>query len=108
MKQLALIALFFTVACASMPPTKNGLTPVQVRQILVDAQWGVSEACTQQWLAAPVCGLASDAILTAVAITDKNTAGVQVAVKQSLVDTLAVLPIESRAAPFLNAIIRLL
>ena len=113
MKRLLLLSTVFSLAtciglaisCASLRKADGSLN---VPLILSDAQWGIAEACSQQWLPADACAFAGDALNTAQAIAAKNLPGAEKAVRQSLVDAEAKLPATSRLRPYLDAIIVLL
>lgn len=97
-------------ACATggglKPPSQ--LTVQDVRTILVDAEWGVKQACTQTWLTPNVCNIIIPAIDTGVAGLDKDPAGAAHAGVQVLQGILAALPPDSRARPYLTYAVILL
>ncbi len=105
MRYLILLALVGSLGCATLRQSNGSLN---IPLILSDAQWGVSAACSQLWLTPDACTFATDALNVAQSIAVRNLTGGEKAVRQSLVDTEAKLPSDSRVRPYLDAVIALL
>lgn len=106
MKLLVVLVLACALtACATLHRTDGSLN---VPVILSDAQWGLVEACSVEWLPADACTFGLDILTAAEDIAASNLKGSEVAVRQLLVDAETKLPPPSRLRPYLDAVIALL
>lgn len=106
MKYLVVVLLACALsACATLRHADGSLN---VSVILSDAQWGIVEACSVEWLPADACTFGLDVVTAAEDIAASNLKGTAVAVRQLLVDSEAKLAPGSRLRPYLDAVIALL
>ncbi len=99
------LCLGFVIGCATFR-TSDG--KINWAVILADAQFGVSAACSQQWLNAADCAIATDGITLAQSIIAKLPPNAQkMAVHQTLIDIEVKLPAMSRVRDFWDYIIAL-
>lgn len=85
MKKICL-ALVFTIGCASLPTVKfNWAT------LIADAQFGVTEACSQNWIPVNACTLITDALTAASAAIAKDPSMAQAIISKIITDIEAIL-----------------
>jgi hypothetical protein len=93
-----------SLACATLRTSTGTLNwPV----LLADAQFSITEACSVEWLPPPVCTLTTDALTTTSAALARSGT-LTPAIAQTLRDVFDVLPVDSRARPYLRWVIDLL
>lgn len=80
------LALIFTTACASVP-----LHPINWATLIADAQFGVTEACSQNWIPANACTLITDALTAASAAIAKDPSMAQAIINKIITDIEAIL-----------------
>jgi len=97
------LALITTLSCATLQ-TK----PVDLQALLNDFQWSISAACSQEYLPVDVCTFGIDALLIARGVITKDIHASEVAVRQSLIDSEAKLPSDSKLRPYLDVLIAVL
>lgn len=101
----ALSMVMLLSACATLRHADGTLN---VPILLADAQWGLTEACSVEWVALDACTFGMDVLTAAQDIAASNLRGTEAAVRQSLVDAEAKLAPDSRLRPYLDAVIVLL
>lgn len=107
MKHVSLLVVF-AVALSGCASLRHADGTVNVPVVLADAQWGLAEACSVEWVPAVECTFGIDALTAAQAIAANDRPGFRAAVKQSLVDAEARLSADSRLRPYLDVAIALL
>lgn len=96
---LPVALLLFTLAC----------TRDQVVVVLTDAKWGLLAGCSQEWVPASDCQIATDGLDTAILVAQQSSGKeVKVAVVKVLTSTEAALPGTSRAFPYIHYLIAFL
>lgn len=97
------IGLYVT-ACATLRTSSGSVNwPV----ILTDAQFGISAACSQNWLDASDCSIATDAITTTQAVIAKEPTNIKASVHKTLVDVETKLSADSKVRAYLDWVIAL-
>ena len=97
------LSLLSIVSCSSIQ-----IKPLSLEALLNDFQWSISAACSQEYLTVDVCKFGEDALLLARGVITKDVHASEVAVRQSLLDSEAKLPVDSKLRPYLNVLIALL
>lgn len=106
MKRAVLTGLvLLSLGCATF---RNADGSLNIVGILVDARWGLQEACDQRWVPSDDCIIGLDAFTVAEGIAAKNVPTTKAAVRQVLVDIEDKQPRTSRLRPYLDAVIALL
>ncbi len=94
------LALMLCFGCASL----QHKTPAERAQIvLTDAEWGISAACSQEWLTPDVCTFGLDALRGARAAVSKDPMLAVAVATQTINDLEAKLSATSRLRIYLEA-----
>jgi hypothetical protein len=89
---LALVGVVSTVACVK----------TDLKNILIDFQWGLKEACSQNWIPTSDCQIADNAFDISIDIVNKDAVGkIKQDVESELQGVIAKLPEGSGVTPFL-------